>query len=397
MIKTGRLHLFPELDADNLAEISTRLLGDKDRQFILGGGVAFALAPLTSWRDKVARLLDLAEQSPAEAQPRALCQVVIEQPLAEIVGSRAGLVDLLGAEGMDLGASLAALVRIAAPREVEAMLELDPSLTRLVPRLIGPAQRLADRMNAGDFKVLGTVLARRVLNELMGPRRLRPSDARGEIDILRALAMILTASAGRLLSHEEVQRAFTERSKAIVAADFVEAYLGHGESSAAEATALVKLCENVAGQANKRQAARWMMGCVAALRFERELRASGGEPASARLSALAALQRGVTRAALPEKETREINQRIGEVGGMIEADAKILQQLLRAPAGPVQKLSVLLKLACGDAAPAGPAADRAKAEVARLIRSPEIRAALAEPDAAETVRPLLQQAIQLAA
>ena len=60
-----------------------------------------------------------------------------------------------------------------------------------------------------------------VLRELMGPRRLRPADAPGEIDILRTLAMSLTATAGRLLTLEEVQTAFTERSKSLVTADFV--------------------------------------------------------------------------------------------------------------------------------------------------------------------------------
>jgi hypothetical protein len=241
------------------------------------------------------------------------------------------------------------------------------------------------------------VLARRVLHELNGPRRLRPSDARGEIEILRALAMTLTASAGRLLSLEEVQQAFIERSKAIVAADFVEAYLGQGESSSSEAASLVKLCENVAGSQNKRQAARWLMGCVAALRFEKEFR-TPGESASARLASLAALQRSIIRADLPEKETREITVKIGDIGGLVEADAKVCAQLARAPAPGMQKLSALLRLAAGEAAPLGPVADRAKAEAMKLMRAPDVRAEmLGSPETVIRMKPLLLQAGLLAA
>ena len=41
---------------------------------------------------------------------------------------------------------------------------------------------------------------------------------------LAVLAMTLTATAGRLLTLEEVQTAFVERSKSLVTADFVAAY-----------------------------------------------------------------------------------------------------------------------------------------------------------------------------
>ncbi len=391
VIKAGRSNLFPNLTAETIGDQAQKLAGNPDRLFILGGGVAKAIAEETSWRGKVDRLLDLAEAAPADPKARALCHVVIEQPLAEIVASRAGLADLIGAAALDLGGSLAALVRIAAPTEVAALLRMDATLERLIPRLEGAAVRLAKHMGAGDFKMLGTVLARRVVNELTGPRRLRPGDARDEIEILRALAMALTASAGRLLSLEEVQDAFVLRSKSIVTADFVEAYLGHNDSAVVEAQSLVKLCENLAGAANKRLGARWLMGCIEALRFESEIR-KGTEPATQRLATLAVLQRSVFRAELPEKETRDITGKLGDIGGLLEADVKICGQLVRAPVSSVQKLSALLRLAVGEMAPLGPASERAKAEVLRLIRTPEVRKELAGcPEAAAKVMPLVQQ------
>lgn len=397
VVKAGRAKQFPEIEPAAIGAVAEKLAGDPERQFLLGGAIAAAIAPCKTWREKVDRLLDFAEAVPDTPQPRALCQVILEQPLAEIVASRAGLADLLGAQNLDLGGVLAALVRIAAPREVEALTRMDKAIGRLIPPLDGPAVRLADRMNAGDFKVLGTVLARRVLGELTGPRRLRPADAKGEIEILRALAMALTASAGRLLSHDEVQAAFVERSRAIVAADFVEAYLGKGDSAGNEVRLLIKLCENVAGAANKRQAARWLMGAVAALRFETEFR-TAGEAASQRLAALAGLQKAVFHADLPEKETREITTKIGEVGALVEADVKVCLQLVRAQAPALQKLSALLMLASGEAAPLGAAADRARAEVVKLMRAPEVRDAFtSSPEAFSRMRPLMQQAGLMAA
>ena len=68
-----------------------------------------------------------------------------------------------------------------------------------------------------------------------------------EIAILRALAMCLTAAAGKLLPLEEVQHAFVERSKLLLRSDFVESYLGADRSALEEVQALLWLAENVTG------------------------------------------------------------------------------------------------------------------------------------------------------
>ena len=99
-----------------------------------------------------------------------------------------------------------------------------------------------------------TALGQRVLRELAIPRRLRPTDAAEEIDLLRVLAMALTAAAGKMLPLEQVQEAFNERSQMMVRSDFVEVYLGQGKSVLEEIEALIWLAENITGAANKRQA-----------------------------------------------------------------------------------------------------------------------------------------------
>ena len=397
VVAAGRRNLFPSLEDCSIADIAHRMAGQPDRAFIMGGVVCGALKGLRGGRPRLDRLMDLAERAPMDGPPRAMVMVPIEQLLCEMLGARTSLADMLG-PSLDQGASLAAVVRMVAPREINALIAQDPRLALQVPAVDGPAARLGARLEAGHFPLLSAALARMVLRELMSPRRLRPNDAAGEIDILRTLAMTLTVTAGRLLTLDEVQTAFNERSKAIVTADFVAAYVKSCTTVLCEAEALTRLCENVTGVANKRSAARWLSACVGSLRFESEMRAqSTTQTAAQKLGVLAGLQRAVRACGLTERDDEEINTAIGAVGGVVEAEARIVMMLARSPAPLLQKLSVLLRLAAGETAPLGPAADRAKAEAVKLFRAPESRAVLSA--APETLAPLkgLMQAAGLAA
>jgi len=396
LVMAGRKNRFPSLEHHSLADLAHRLEGQAERAFIMGGVVSEALSGLKDGRARLDRLMDMAERAPMDGQPRAMVLVPIEQILCEMLGSRGGLADILG-PSLDQGAALAAVVRMVAPREVGMLVRQDPRMALQVPAVEGPAARLGARIEIAEFPLLSAALARMVLRELMSPRRLRPADAAGEIDILRALATSLTATAGRLLTLEEVQSAFNERSKALVTADFVAAYVRGCTTVLCEAEALTRLCENVTGVANKRSAARWLSACVGSLRFETEMRQAGGQTAAQKLGVLAGLQRAVRACGLSDRDEADIAGAIGAVGGTVEAEARIVTLLARSPAPPPQKLSVLLRLAAGETAPLGPAADRAKAEAIKLFRAPEARAALAA--APETLAPLktLMKAAGLAA
>ena len=382
---------FPDFETESFAAAAERLVGDPDQHYFLGAGVARAMMSGASWSAKVNRLLDLADQAPRDPAARALAFQVLEIPLSEILGARAGIMELLGVH-LDLGGALAAMTRLAAAEAVDALISIEPAVAKVMPLLQGPAARLANWLDGPYFENVRTAIAHRVLGELTGPKRLRPSDAEGEIVMLRALAMALTTAAGRLLSLDEVQDAFVNRSRTLVRADFVEAYLGHDRSLLGEVEALLWLSENVTGAANKRQAARWVQANVSALRFETDLR-SGPDSAATKLAALAELQRSVFRCGFIEEEAIPIAAKIGEVGGLVEADARLTQALARAAAPVVNRLTLLLRLAAGETAPKGPAAERARAEALRLMRAPEIRVEIAQtPDALERVRALMQSA-----
>lgn len=391
VLRVGRAGGFPDLDGEPLGDLARRLASAPDRAFVVGGAIARSLASVRGWRARLDVLMDLADTAPEETGPAALVHVVIEQAAGEILAIREGLADVLG-PSLDVGGQLAALVRMAAPDEVEALSRFDPGVAAVMPALEGPALRLGLRMAEGQYRLLATSLSRRVLRELMGPRRLRPGDPSGEIDVLRALAMSLTAAAGRFLTVEETQLAFAERSKALVGADFVETYVGGAASPLDEVSGLVRLCENVIGPAAKRSAARWLAAATCALKFERALREGEGS-ASHRLAVLAGLQARVRACDLTERDEAEICLTLGRVGGAVEADAKVAAQLARAPAPLIQRLNHLLRWAAGEGCPLGPAADRAKAEALRLLKSPDARREIAEnPQAVQTLKPLMQAA-----
>jgi hypothetical protein len=397
VLKDHRKGLFPDLGQEGFAPSALRLAAHPERSYLLGAGVAAAMAPARNWAEKVDRLLDLADSAPqpkgrddaAGASVRSMAFHVLEQPLAEILGSKAGLADLLGHD-LDLGGRLVAMTRLAAASAVAELTAVLPSVAKAIAPLQGPAQRLAKWLEKDPFMPVRVAIGRRILADLVGPRRLCPQDPAQEIEILRALAMALTAAAGNLMSLEDVQNAFIERSRMLMRSDFVEAYLGTDMTGQQEVEALVHLSENVTGVANKREAARWIRNVVSAHKFEREM-IWMVKPVTTRLTALANMQRSMARVGLLAEDSAPILERIGEVGGLVEAESRLVAGVIRSTAPTQYRLTVLLRMASGETAPLGPAADRARVEVMKMLRQSEVRTDLAKsPDAAEQVRQFLQ-------
>lgn len=380
----------PNLDKEGFANAAERLAREPERAYLLGAGVAASIAPAKNWADKISRLLDLADAAPVTGPPRGLALSVIEQPLAEILESKSGLDNVIGKD-LDLGAQLGAMTRLAACDAVDALMRIEPSVAKVMPPLSEASTRLSKWLSADDFESVRAAIVRRVVRELNGPRRLRPGDAEGEIEIMRALAMALTAAAGSLLPIDDIQTAFSTRSKMLVTGDFVEAYLGKDKTAREEAEALMWLVENVIGGANKRQAGRYLAAGIAALRFEKEFR-FGPDTAAVKLQKLAALQRAVARGGLAAEDYGPIQQKIGDVAGLVEADSRLVQTLAKAPAPPIHKLMLMLRLAVGETCPIGPAADRARHEAMRMMRQDDTRAELAsQPESLGLVRSMIQQ------
>ncbi len=392
LIKDARKGVFPDLDKEGFAPAAERLISEPERGYLLSVGIAAAIAGIAGWSAKVARLMDLADAAPTKGPARSLALITLQQPLAEILEGKPGMDDITG-KGRDLGANLAAMTRLAAYHSVDRLIQVEASVAKVMPALSPLALRLAILLAGDHFQDTRAAVGRRILRELIGPRRLRPGDAAGEIDMLRALGMSLTVSAGKLLPLEDVQAAFTARSKMLVTGDFVEAYLGHDMSPRDEIEALIWLTENVIGASNKRLAGGWIKASVNSLRFEKDMLANGAAGPAARLAQLAKLQRSIGHCGLVAEDFGPLQERLGELGGEIESRANLATSLSRAEAPLLHRLTLLLKLAAGETAPLGPAANRAKSEAIKLVRHTGNRAELAAtPGHVETVHDLIQQA-----
>lgn len=380
----------PQVAPDTFAKTASQLAKDPEGAYRLGCAVAASLSPARSWSEKVGLLLDLADNAPEQGAGRKLALTVIAQPLEEIVGCQKGLDNVVGG-GLDLGARLAAMSRLAAADVVDKLVETNPPVAKVMPELSPRAQRLAHWLLSEAFTGVRAAIGQRILRDLGGQRRLRPSDPVSEIDVIRGLAMALTAASGKLLPLDQVQAAFSARSKMLVTRDFVEVYLGEEGSVQEEAEALIWLTENVIGAGAKREAGRWLTTLVFSLRFEKESRDT--QHAAGRLAELAKLQRAVARCGLIEEAYKPIQAKLGEIGGMVEADAKLIAMTLRASVPALSRLTALLKLACGEAGPLGPVADRARAEALKLARADDTRAELSgAPDRVDAIRDLLKHA-----
>ena len=378
---------FPKLTQNDFAATCERLLEHPDRFYLLGAGVAVYVAPAKDWGEKVGLLLDLADAAPRAGPARGLALQVIEQPLGEILRSRVGLADLLGRD-LDFGASMGALTRLAAADTVDLVSTVDANVARLIPPLSGAPERLGRWLTGSGFEGVRLALNQRILQELGARRRLRPSDAHGEIEILRALAVALTSAAGKLLPLDDVREAFAERSKMLVASEFVDALLRESDSPIQEAHDLIWLLENVTGAGNKRAALRWLMATITSLRFETEALSAAASSPGGLLMQIAEIYRDTARAAGETAGLREVLQRLSDLGGRIEAENKMVALVTKSTAPPMQKLTMLLKMATGETAPPGPAAERAKALALKLAADPDVRSGLSQE--AETLKRLRQ-------
>jgi len=292
----------------------------------------------------------------------------------------------------DLGSTLAAMTRMTGGNAVEALIRIESGVRSCMPELSGTARRLSVWLAGDDFPTVRKAIAERVLTELNGVRRLKPQDAEAEIEFLRALAMSLTAAAGRILQAEDIQVAFTTRSKTLLNGDFIEALLGRDRSAHEEIKMLIRLAENVMGAVNKRNAGRWLNANISAMRFEKELRQGPDSPV-AKLSQLAGLQRSVTRSGLVREDYEPLCVKLGDIGALIEADSRLLAMLVRAPAPLPHRLQLLAKLAMGESGPTGPVADKARAEALKLARDPSSREQLAgSPQTMDLIKTLVGKA-----
>jgi len=114
------------------------------------------------------------------------------------------------------------------------------------------------------------------------------------------------------------------------------------------------------------------------------------QPARTKLQLMVKMQRSVIRAGLPIEDSDPILKRIGEVAGLVESESNYIASILKAKVSLTNRLLMLLSLASGESAPSGAVTERAKVEVMKLLRQPDVRKDIsASPEAAEAVKRFL--------
>ena len=399
LIQDGRKNSFPSLTPESCAALVDSLHDHPERAYIFGGALSAKLKAERRPAAKLEILLIYAGLINAwlDVHPeREWALQVIEVPVVELFAARGSLNDVLG-EDTDLGGAMTIMTRLAAGREVDLIARTDARVARLIPPVTGVLGGYQDLILNNRLPHLSYHISKRLMQELKSPRRLRPSDPMGEIEILRVLALCLIAAGRDESQREDITEAFADRSRKLVSADFVTSLLETAETPAEEVDRLIWLCENMVGTANKRQAARWLSQIVSGAKFERHMRENQSSAAQ-RLLALAQMQGRINAAALVDRDGEEIAHKLGLIGNQIAIDVKLLAHIQRGLGSPMQKFSMLLSFAAGQSAPFGPLSEQAKAEVMRMMRDPALRAGLsAQPQILATLKPMMQAAGVLAA
>ena len=391
LISDGRRKLFPEIDPANWLGVIDKLHDHADRAYVLGGSIARLLSGDKRPAAKLDRLLVYGQLLNEDLGGREWALQVLEVPIVEIFSARASLNDVLGHEA-DLGTSMAVMTRMAAGVEVDQVAKYDAKVAALIPPLSGVLLGYHDLIVQGCFPHLGFSISRRLMQELRGPRRLKPGNPEAEIEILRSLALCMMAAGKEEHQRDDIKEAFVERSKTLVSTDFVDSLTKTAANPGEEIEKLIWLCENVAGGVNKRQASRWLIGAISALKFERDMR-DAARPASQRLGALAHMQRRIIRAQINDSDGEASIAKLGVLGGMVASDVHLIAHVIKAPTPPLQKLQLLLTFAIGQSAPLGPVSSQAKAEAMKLLRAPGVREELSkQPETMAALTPMMKAA-----
>jgi hypothetical protein len=262
--KDERAGRFPAHDsADSLMQFAQKAGETGEGAWRTGGALAKYLQPATNWGDKILRILALVEADTG-ACPAFMKQV--DGVAAEAVAGAGAIQELLGPQP-ELGAALTELANLYLGR---APAQAAPGLTAL-----------AKAFGANKLPDARTAVARRVLAEIAGPKRLAAALA-GELKHLKAITIRLVMGPQVLVSHDDIVASVTLRSRRLVLFESVQEWLREAAQPDEKIERLLQLEENVVGAENKRrvwdhlaplatghefeaQMAGWKQGPVAAL------------------------------------------------------------------------------------------------------------------------------------
>jgi hypothetical protein len=355
--KDERRGLFPSISAGQFAPLAKKLAGNAEGPYVLNGALAKYLASAKGWDEKLRRLLALMSEMPADGAERALLLGAIDALVAEMLTGNAALADLLGPND-DLGEALVNLVALFLGHGIAAAEGSGAGLNEL------------SRYFAGDeLPEARGALANRILSELRGIKRLKPSSLEAELKMLRRLANQLVLGQGKYPSNEDLIGAFNERSRRLVTHEPILQFLQDTKTPDERVERLLVVEENIIGAENKRMLATFILPILQANNFDEQIMGVGA-PALNRLRRLADLQMRVLRSGFQDIQKNQIATALDASALRIETRVGVLAGLETRLANPVARAQAILKLQVAGAFTQGDLTMKARRMILALLGKP---------------------------
>lgn len=351
--------VLPKVDAETFSDACRTLRDAPDGGFLLAAGVADHMACAETMDGKALCLLDLWKAAPSEGAARIFAEETLEQPLGEILESQVGISAMAGRK-LERGELVLTLLQLTHGAVVEAVVQRFPAWNTHAPPPSDLGLALAAVFSGGDFSGLRQKLSQRILAEVAQPGRLRPGDARGEVELTRILAVLLTAASNSALPEEQVREAIIERMRRLVEPPFVTTLLSDQESVRGEMGALLDLFECLVGDANRVRGLRILEEKATSERFAAELLDPSNDPEKL-IHELALIHRRIARTGAGVAGAQRLQQFIGELAGRIDRRHAVTKGLANALMPRPRKLELLARMVDGQSAPPGPVAEQAAA------------------------------------
>lgn len=345
--------LFPTLKPGDLAGLAARLTDRSDRERRLRGAIVGRLQGAKTWRAKLERILDIADEAAAIAEKMPWALGVVGEFMGEITrteDARATLCEEAADRG-DEAAALTALVQGDAADDA---------------RLSAVGARLAWHFSEDRFTEARSAVGARVLSVLKDPRRLKPHDVQDEIALVSALAGVLLHGPNPHLSPDEVETAFLARCGRLLQPELVDALASASADEGASLMALLELDAAVIGEANKSKLAATVRGRLSLHNVEKHFVYSD-EPILHRLAELARLRQRLCQTALSPEDKASIAGLLDGFAAQATDAAQLFAKIESRALPALDRAAALLRLAANGVLPPGELTREARIRARKLL------------------------------
>lgn len=358
LYRCDRSDSFPKITVSSFGSVARALIAKGNAEYCLSGSVAVFISNAPDWDQKLGALLSLLETLPEKGKDRDLCVSVIDHFVAEMLGGRAAMSDLLGHQP-NLGASLLLMTYLFLGRE-DKLSENTPSGVRIV------SQQFAQ----GKLVNSKAAIARRIMTEIKGVKRLNPESLDDEVKLVRKLANLLVMGQGPMLPADDLAETFNVRSKRLVSPESVDEFLQETKSPRDKVSKFLALEENIVGIENKRTLATYVFGTVTSHQMQVYF-LDGKTPVLKRLAAITEMQMWIAETGFQTENKQEISSAIDVLALRVIDEATLFQNIDRQKISPAQKAIALLRLCANSVLPIGECDLQAKRQIIKYVQMPE--------------------------